>query len=40
MKKISEAIDTWAEYIRVDPADLIIDDPYNNILFRHVSFQK
>ena len=33
---MSEAIDTWAEYIRLDPADLILDNPYHNILFRPI----
>ena len=34
LKRISDAVDTWAEYIRVDPSDLILDEPYNNVIFQ------
>ena len=34
MKKMSEAVDTWAEYIRVDPADLILNEPYHRLIFQ------
>ena len=31
---MSDAIDTWAEYIRVDPSDLVLEEPYNNVIFQ------
>ena len=34
LKRMSDAIDTWAEYIRVDPSDLVLDEPYNNVIFQ------
>ena len=34
LKRMSDAIDTWAEYIRVDSSDLILDEPYNDIIFQ------
>ena len=34
LKRISDAIDTWAEYIRVDPSDLVLDEPYNSLIFQ------
>ena len=37
LKRISDAVDTWAEYIRVDPSDLVLDEPYNSLIFQPVS---
>ena len=34
LKRMSDAVDTWAEYIRVDPSDLVLDEPYNNVIFQ------
>ena len=34
LKRMSDAIDTWAEYIRVDPSDLVLEEPYNNVIFQ------
>ena len=34
LRRISNAVDTWAEYIRVDPVDLVLDEPYNTIIFQ------
>ena len=36
LKRMSDAIDTWAEYIRVDPSDLVLDEPYNNVIFQQM----
>ena len=33
LKNISDAMECWMEFIRVDPTDLIEDQPYNNIIF-------
>lgn len=35
---MSDAIDTWAEYIRVDPSDLVLDEPYNNVIFQQTVY--
>ena len=34
IRKIAVALDAWAEYIRVDPQDLINNEPYNTIIFQ------
>ena len=33
LRNISDAMECWMEFIRVDPTDLIEDQPYNNIIF-------
>ena len=38
LKRMSDAIDTWAEYIRVDPSDLVLDEPYNNVIFQQTVY--
>ena len=34
LRKIADSVGTWADYIRVDPDDLINDEPYNIIIFQ------
>ena len=33
LRNISDAIDCWMEFIRIDPMHLIDDQPYNSIIF-------
>ena len=33
LQDISDAMDCWMEFIRIDPTDLIDDQPYNKIIF-------
>ena len=33
LENISDAMDSWMEFIRIDPMDLIDDQPYNSIIF-------
>ena len=33
LQNISDSIDCWMEFIRMDPMDLIDDQPYNSIIF-------
>ena len=33
LQNISDAIDSWMEFIRVDPTDLVDDQPFNSIIF-------
>lgn len=33
LQNISDAMDCWMEFLRVDPTDLIDDEPYNKIIF-------
>ena len=34
LRKIADSVGTWADYIRIDPDDLINDEPYNIIIFQ------
>ena len=34
LRKIADSVGSWADYIRVDPDDLINDEPYNIIIFQ------
>ena len=33
LENISDAMDSWMEFIRIDPMDLIDEQPYNSIIF-------
>ena len=33
LQEISDAMDCWMEFIRIDPTDLIDDQPFNRIIF-------
>ena len=33
LENISDAMDSWMEFIRMDPGDLIDKQPYNSIIF-------
>ena len=33
LENISDAMDSWMEFIRIDPMDLIDNQPYNSIIF-------
>ena len=33
LQNISDSIDCWMEFIRMNPMDLIDDQPYNSIIF-------
>ena len=35
LQNISDAIDSWMEFVRVDPTDLVDDQPFNSIIFSH-----
>ena len=34
LRKIADSVGSWADYLRVDPDDLINDEPYNIIIFQ------